>query len=172
VLRRNIEIKCRCADLAAARLRAQELGARDAGVLHQHDTFFEAPSGRLKLRDFGDGRAELISYRRPDTAEAHGSDFFVYPVADPALLRATLAHALVTGGTVRKRRHLFLYRHTRIHLDEVDGLGTFVELETVMSDQSEREGRAELAHVADALALKPEDAVPQPYVELLLNPLA
>ena len=117
----------------------------------------------------GDGHGELISYRRPDTREARGSDYFVYPVADPALLRATLEHALVSGGAVRKRRHLFLYRHTRIHLDEVEGLGAFVELETVMTGQSEHEGHAELAHVAEALALKPEDAIPQPYVELLLN---
>jgi adenylate cyclase class IV len=168
--RRNIELKCRCADLAAVRARAQHLGARDAGVLEHHDTFFEAPLGRLKLRDFGDGRAELISYRRPDTTEARGSDFFVYPVGDPVLLRAALAHALATGGTVRKRRHLFLYRHTRIHLDEVEGLGTFVELETVMAGQSEQEGHEELAHVAAALALKPEDAIPRPYVELLQRP--
>jgi adenylate cyclase class IV len=168
--RRNIELKCRCADLAAVRRRAEQLGATDAGVLHQHDTFFDAPLGRLKLRELGDGRAELISYRRPDTRQARGSDFFVYPVADPAGLRATLQHALPTGGSVRKRRHLLLYRHTRIHLDEVEGLGGFVELETVMSGQSEDEGHAELEHVAAALALKPEDAVPHPYVELLHRP--
>ena len=139
-------------------------------MLVQHDTFFDAPLGRLKLRDFGDGRAELISYRRPDTVEARGSDFFVFPVSDPTGLRATLAHALVTGGTVRKRRHLLLYRHTRIHLDDVEGLGPFVELETVMSGQSESEGHAELEYVAAALALKPEDSVPRPYVELLTRP--
>src|SRR5688572_5186196 len=113
--RRNIELKCRCADLGEIRRRAEELGATDAGVLHQHDVFFDAPLGRLKLRDFGDGPAELISYRRPDTPGARGSDFFTCPIAEPAALRATLAHALRTGGSVRKRRHLFLYRHTRIH---------------------------------------------------------
>jgi predicted adenylyl cyclase CyaB len=166
-LRRNIELKCRCADLALVRQRAHALGARDAGVLEQDDIFFDAPLGRLKLRDFGDGRAELISYRRPDTPEARGSDFFTYPVADPAALRATLAHALRTGGVVRKRRHLFLYRQTRIHLDEVEGLGQFVELETVMSGQSEGEAEAELRHVAAALSLKAEDAIAQPYVELV-----
>jgi predicted adenylyl cyclase CyaB len=169
VPRRNIELKCRCADLAAVRARAQALGARDAGVLAQHDTFFEAPRARLKLRDFGDGRGELISYRRPDTPEARGSDYVVCPVGDPALLRATLEHALVAAGTVRKRRHLFLYRRTRIHLDEVEGLGAFVELETVMDGQAESEGRAELEEVAAALALKRDDAIAQPYVELLLH---
>ena len=165
--RRNIEVKCRCRDLAAARERAQALGATDAGVLHQDDTFFDAPQARLKLRDFGDGAAELISYRRDDTVQARASDFFVCPIADPSRLRATLAHALLTTGSVRKRRHLFLYRHTRIHLDDVEGLGTFVELETVVTEQSNDEAHAELRHVATALGLKPEDAVPHPYVELL-----
>ena len=168
--RRNIEVKCRSADLAEVRRRAEALGATDAGVLLQHDVFFDAPLGRLKLRDFGDGRAELISYRRPDSPEARGSDFFTYPVADPATLRVTLAHALETGGSVRKRRHLYLYRRTCIHLDDVEGLGQFVELETVMSGQPESEAHAELRHVAAALGLKAEDAIPQPYVELLARP--
>jgi adenylate cyclase class IV len=126
--RRNIEVKCRCTDLVAVRERAEALGATDAGVLHQDDTFFDAPQARLKLRDFGDGAAELISYRRADTVQARASDFFVCPIADPSRLRATLAHALPTTGSVRKRRHLFFYRHTRIHLDDVEGLGAFVEL--------------------------------------------
>lgn len=143
------------------------LGARDAGLLVQQDTFFTAPSARLKLRDFGDGRGELISYRRPDVIEARGSDYFVCAVPDPARMYATLAFALPTTGVVRKRRHLFLHRHTRIHLDDVEGLGTFVELETVMTDQSEADGHAELREVAAALGLREADAVPRPYVELL-----
>ena len=164
--RRNIELKCRCADLPAVRRRAEELGATDAGILEQRDTFFDAPLARLKLRDFGDGRGELISYRRPDTPEARASRFFICP-ADPVALLATLSYALPTAGVVKKRRHLFLYRHTRIHLDDVEGLGTFVELETVMTGQSDAEGHDELEHVAAALGLKRDEAVPHPYVELL-----
>ncbi len=166
--RRNIEIKTRCADLAPARRKAEALGARDAGVLHQRDTFFRAAQGaRLKLRDFGDGRAELISYRRPDTPQARSSEYFVCPVAEPAALAAALGHVLDTVGVVTKRRHLFLYRHTRIHLDDVEGLGSFIELETVLSGQSDAEAHAELQQVAVALGLRPEDAVAEPYVELL-----
>ena len=166
-LRRNIEIKCRCADLALVRRRAEALGARDAGVLRQTDTFFEAAHARLKLRDFGDGTAELISYRRPDTPTARGSDFIVCPVSAPAALAEALAYALGVTGVVKKTRHLFLHRSTRIHLDEVDGLGTFVELETVMSGQSDQEGHAELDEIATALGLRAADRVPVPYVELL-----
>jgi len=165
--RRNIEIKGRCADLDAARARAAELGAQDMGVFHQRDTFFRAPHARLKLRDLGDGRGEIISYRRRNAAEARASDYHVCPVEQPARLVEALEYALGSGGVVTKRRHLFLYRHTRIHLDEVEGLGTFLELETIVSEQSDREAEAELVATAAALGLKLEDSVPAPYVELL-----
>jgi predicted adenylyl cyclase CyaB len=136
-------------------------------MLVQQDTFFAAPDARLKLRDFGDGRGELIGYRRPDVGNARGSEYFVCPVPDPARMLETLSFALPPTGVVRKRRHLFLREHTRIHLDDVEGLGTFVELETVMTGQSEAEAHAELREIAAALGLRAEDAVAQPYVELL-----
>ncbi len=168
--RRNIELKCRCSDLDAVRRRAERLGARDAGVLRQHDTFFSASHARLKLRDFGDGHAELISYIRPDLTEARGSDYLICPVAQPESLAAVLTHALGASGVVVKTRHLLLYRHTRIHLDDVAGLGTFVELETVLAEQSEADAQSELQDVAAALELRPEDSVPVPYVDLLVRP--
>lgn len=164
--KRNIELKCRCADLGAILPRALALGAEDRGFLHQKDTFFRAPKARVKLREVGD-RAELISYRRSDAPEARGSDYVVAPVADPALMALLLEHGLGAGGVVRKVRHLLLYRHTRIHLDDVEGLGTFVELETVLLGIGEEEGRRELSEVASALGLRPEDAVARPYVDLL-----
>jgi len=163
---RNIEIKCRCADLAAVCRKAEELGARDAGVLIQSDTFFHASLGRLKLRDFGDGRGELISYRRPDTAEARGCDYLIHRTGDPQTLGAVLADALGVAGTVRKRRHVLLLRNTRIHLDQVEGLGSFVELETVLSTQTDDEAREELEQIAGALGLRAEDRVAQAYVDL------
>jgi predicted adenylyl cyclase CyaB len=162
---RNIELKCRCAHLDAVRQRALTLGAEDRGMLVQRDTFFTAPYTRLKLRDFGDGRAELISYRRSDVADARASEYHIAP-ASPQLA-VVLADALGTTGIVEKRRHLWMWRHTRIHLDDVTGLGTFVELETVIRAQSEGQAHAELAHVADALALDRSQLVPIPYVELL-----
>jgi predicted adenylyl cyclase CyaB len=78
-----------------------------------------------------------------------------------------LAYALGVTGVVTKTRHLFLHRATRIHLDDVEGLGAFVELETVMSGQSDRDGHAELEEIAAALGLRPDDRVAIPYVELL-----
>jgi predicted adenylyl cyclase CyaB len=164
---RNIELKYRCEDLVAVRKSAEKLKARDLGHLLQTDTFFEAPHARLKLRNFGDGRAELIGYRRSDRPEARASDYFILPIENPAEFEAILEYALGISGVVKKSRHLFLVRHTRLHLDEVENLGSFVELETVISDQSEADAHAELHQVAAELGLRPENAVAQPYVDLL-----
>jgi predicted adenylyl cyclase CyaB len=164
--KRNIEIKSRCADLGVVRQKAQALGALNQGVLHQRDTFFYAAKARLKLHEVN-GRAELISYRRHDATEARPSDYVVIPVSDPDAMRALLEHGLGSVGTVQKVRHLFLHRHTRIHLDEVEGLGSFVELETVLTDIDDETGRRELSEIAEALELRPDDSVAKPYVELL-----
>jgi adenylate cyclase class 2 len=164
--KQNIEIKCRCSDLSVVRHKAQALGAEDKGLLRQCDTFFQGVKARIKLRELGD-RSELISYRRSDATEARSSDYVVLPVSDTELTRAFLGHGLGATGMVKKVRHLFLYRHTRIHLDDVEGLGTFVELETVLSGIDEAEGRKELAEVSAALGLRPEDSIAKPYVELL-----
>ena len=164
---RNLELKYCCDDLTPLRERAQALGARDAGVLQQHDAFFQAPLGRLKLRDFGDGHGELIAYRRADAVEARSSDYLLAPTTDPAALREALGFALGSAGEVRKRRHLFLWQHTRIHLDEVQDLGSFVELETVIREQSEADAQRELAQVVEALALRAEDRLAPAYVDLI-----
>jgi predicted adenylyl cyclase CyaB len=163
---RNIEVKARCADLELARERVERLGARPLGATRQRDTFFAAPGGRLKLRVGDDGRGELIAYRRPDHAAPRASDYRIYPTAEPALLHAVLADALGEIGVVEKRRRVWLHGRTRIHLDEVAGLGAFVELETVLEGQPEDDARAELAQVAAALDLDAADLVAGAYVDL------
>jgi predicted adenylyl cyclase CyaB len=164
---RNLELKFRCADLGAIRTRAAGLGAEDRGRLMQRDTFFPAGLGRLKLRDFGDGAGELIAYRRPDSTVARGSDYLLTNLTDPDALRRVLSFGLGEAGVVSKRRQLYLWRHTRIHLDEVEGLGDFVELETVIVEQTEDAAHEELRHVVDALGLRDEDRIARAYVDLL-----
>jgi predicted adenylyl cyclase CyaB len=137
------------------------------GTFHQHDTFFAAQHARLKLREFGDGRAELISYVRPDVAADRGSDYVLALVDRPNEVRAALEHALGVVCTVTKVRQLLLLGATRIHLDEVEGLGSFVELETVVDQQSEDEARTELRAVANALNIRPAQLIGAPYAVLL-----
>lgn len=164
---RNFELKCRCDDLDSVLARALALGAQEAGVLEQDDLFFRTPTGRLKLRRFPDGRGELISYVRPDHPGERVSDYRLYRTGAPDSLAAALEHSLGSEGRVRKRRRLLLHRRTRIHLDEVEGLGSFVELETVVTTQSDAEAEAELCALAEALGLRSTDRIAVAYHDLL-----
>jgi len=166
--RRNIELKARCADLAAAEEAARRLGAKRAGVLRQIDTYFHAPLGRLKLRQTEGGRAELIAYERPNDPAARGSDYHLAPTdgAD-ALLRALTA-ALGVRGEVRKVRTLYLWHNVRIHLDEVAGLGSFLEFEAVLSAaDDEATGFARVADLRRALGVGDSDLIAGSYSDLL-----
>jgi adenylate cyclase class IV len=166
--RRNVELKARCRDVAVARAAAIEVGAAPAGVLEQADTYFRVPHGRLKLRETAGRPAELIQYARPDHPDARGSDYQLVPAPDPAGLKAALAAALGVRGEVRKRRELLLWRNVRIHLDDVAGLGTFLEFEAVLSAaDDEPTAREWLAILTDALRVAPADRVSQSYADLL-----
>jgi adenylate cyclase class IV len=140
---RNIEIKARIDQLEALLPQARALAGGEAEVIEQDDTFFRVAQGRLKLRQFADGSAELIHYHRGDGSEARPSDYVRVPVSDAAALREALARGIGVLGRVRKRRLLLMLGQTRLHLDRVEGLGDFVELEVVLRDgQSDDEGRA------------------------------
>ncbi len=135
---RNIEVKARLRDLAAAEETAQKLGAHGPTRLDQVDIFYASRRGRLKLRCVND-RWELIGYRRDDRPEARGSDYSLLPLSDADPLDTILRDALGRRGEVRKRRILYLHDNVRIHLDQVENLGTFLELEAIVDDQCDDE---------------------------------
>ncbi len=165
---RNVEIKARVADLAALEKRLRELGAAGPVQLEQEDLFFERASGRLKLRRFADGSGELIAYARPDTSGPALSSYERYPTRDPALLAEVLTPALGVRGTVRKTRRLWGLEQTRVHLDEVEGLGSFVELEVVLgAEQTEAEGSRVARELMKALGIDESALVDSAYVDLL-----
>jgi homotetrameric cytidine deaminase len=169
--RRNVEVKARDADPGATLERALALGASDEGVLRQRDTYFGHAHGRLKLREQEGpaGReAWLIAYARPDRAAARTSEYRLAPVADPDALRAALDASLGTVVVVDKRRRLLLYETVRIHLDDVEGLGAFVELEAVAPPESDLTREHELvATLSEELALG--ERVAGSYSDLLLD---
>jgi adenylate cyclase class 2 len=165
---RNIELKARCADLPATARRAIAVGAVDRGVLLQHDTFYAVTRGRLKLRRIAGAPAELILYHRPDTVEAKASEYHIAGVPDPEALHRMLAVALGVTADVRKRRRLLLWKYVRIHLDEVENLGTFIELESVVGpDADEAEASRRLDELRAALAIDESDLVGVAYAQLL-----
>jgi predicted adenylyl cyclase CyaB len=164
---RNIEIKARVADLAEVEARARVIATEGPVDLAQDDTFFACAKGRLKLRQFADGRGELIHYFRVDDAGPKVSDYLISPVAAPEVLRETLSRALGTIGRVRKRRRLYLYDRTRIHLDEVEGLGFFVELEVVLRDgESAEAGEAAARHIMGVLGITESQLIREAYVDM------
>ena len=165
---RNIEIKARIASVEALLPRARELADSEPELIEQDDTFFTVPHGRLKLRQFADGSAELIHYERPDSGDAKASDYVRVPVTDAAALRATLARACGAAGRVRKQRWLLLAGATRIHLDRVEGLGDFMELEVVLVDgQSNAEGTVAAEGLMQALGLAAAERIAGAYLDLL-----
>jgi predicted adenylyl cyclase CyaB len=165
---RNVEIKARAGDLdEVERLVAQKA---DEGpiVLHQEDTFFPSAVGRLKLRKFDDTSGELIGYTRPDAEGPKTSQYSLHPTGDPDGLRDLLAATLGVRGVVRKRRVLYLVGRTRVHLDRVEGLGDFVELEVVLEpDATEEDGTREAHDLMAALGIR--ELVRGAYIDLLLE---
>ncbi len=140
-MNRNIEIKARANNLKETLLLARGLSDSPPQVLVQEDVFFNSPSGRLKLRTINGASSELIYYERSNETGPKSSDYILAPVADPQLMRQVLASAYGIRGIVRKRRTLVMVGITRVHLDEVEGLGDFIELEVVLpADGSVEEG--------------------------------
>jgi adenylate cyclase class IV len=165
---RNVEIKARIASVGALHPIAAALADAGPTPIAQDDTFFACEAGRLKLRDFGDGRGELIFYRRDDAAGPKLSSYVRTPTGDPAGLREALALAHGVVGRVRKARTLFLAGHTRIHLDEVEALGAFLELEVVLDDDEPVERGVAEAHALMArLGVGPQALVEGAYLDLL-----
>lgn len=165
---RNVEIKARVDDLGAVERRARAVATEGPTVIHQDDTFFEGARGRLKLREFADGSGQLIHYERPDASGPKVSDYILSPTASPATLREALARAYGIAGRVKKLRRLYLAGRTRIHLDEVEGLGRFVELEVVLrQDEPAEAGRAEAVELMRALGIPDSALVEGAYMDLL-----
>jgi predicted adenylyl cyclase CyaB len=145
-LRRNIELKARLPSLERARKVAFRLATDNLGIQNQVDTYFECPKGRLKLREINDRAAQLIWYCRSDRPEARECDYYLVDVADPAATKKLLTAAWGVRQIVVKRREIFLFRNVRIHLDHVEGLGSFLEFEAVLSSVDDSvEGHQQLA---------------------------
>jgi homotetrameric cytidine deaminase len=167
---RNIEFKARDPQPARTLELALALGAEDRGEIAQTDTYFARARGRLKLREQRPGDAELIQYRRADRPGARESEYRRVPTPDAPALREALDAALGTIVVVEKRRRLLLHENVRIHIDEVEGLGSFVELEAVAgpgSDLSAEHGK--VTRLRGSLEVGDDSLVAASYSDLLLD---
>jgi adenylate cyclase class IV len=166
----NVEWKARARNPEHQHELARQLAEADPELLEQTDTFFRLPRGRLKLRRLGPDAGELIFYQRPDQTGPRQSSYSIAPTNQPEALKDTLAQALGVVGQVRKRRWLYLTGQSRIHLDEVDGLGNFIEVEVVLQPgQTVIEGERIAEDLRRALKVSEQDLVREAYVDLLLD---
>ena len=165
----NLEFKATVDSLAPLRQHLAVLKAEYSRKMHQIDTYFNVPKGRLKLREIEDDEATLVYYERPDAAESRYSNYRLCDIPDPTTFKQMMSGALGVKVIVEKKRELWMYGNTRIHLDKVADLGKFIELETVIRDQSEGEAQAEHQLVKDAFKIASADVIPVSYSDLLLQ---
>ncbi len=165
----NLEIKAPVAEPAALRECALRIATEQVGVDEQVDTYFVVPTGRLKLRESSLSGAQLIPYRRPDQDGPRRADYQVIPVDDPAGLKSLLTGILGVHRVVRKRREILLFENVRIHLDHVEGLGDFMELEAVFdgSPAGEAAQQPKVAWLMKELGIDPATLVEGSYEGLV-----
>jgi Adenylate cyclase, class 2 (thermophilic) len=164
----NIEIKAHVRAFDEIRRRAEQLSDTPVEVIPQVDTFFNIAQGRLKLRVLSEDKGQLIYYIRPDQDGPKRSDYHLSLTSDPDNLKRVLELAYGIRGVVKKTRYLYLVSQTRVHLDDVEGLGQFMELEVVLRDgQSDTEGQAIAEGLMAALGVERSDLLEGAYMDLL-----
>lgn len=170
-MRRNVEFKARVHDPAAARTIADQLAGASHRQESQTDTYFHVQSGRLKLRETTNpDRAELIGYARPDTKTQKLSSYRLLPIEDATTAKAMLTDALGVCCVVQKTRLIWLVEATRIHLDQVAGLGDFLEIEVVLGDtQTEAQGREIAESFRTAFTIEAVDMIAESYSDMLVD---
>jgi predicted adenylyl cyclase CyaB len=165
---RNIEIKARAGNFKEQLRIAAGLSSQTPELITQVDTFFNVPRGRLKLREFGDGTGELIHYDRPDLPGPKQSTYVLTGTAEPDSLKRALDSSIGIRAVVKKKRTLFLSGQTRVHFDDVEGLGCFIEIEVVLLPGQEiSEGEAVTRELMFELGIQQSDLVEGAYVDLL-----
>ncbi len=165
---RNIEIKARITDMDLLTSKVAAIADRGPIEIMQDDTFFTCGAGRLKLRIFSPGDGELIFYRRSNQSAPKESFYVRSPTQAPEIMRELLSLAYGRVGCVQKRRTVFLVGRTRIHLDEVHGLGNFLELEVVLEEHEPSEvGVCEAHELLARLFVDPPQLIEGAYIDLL-----
>ena len=164
----NIELKARYTDHPTARRLARQLGAEHVGRERQIDTYFTCPAGRLKLRESSRTGATLIWYDRPDRPDAKASHYLLADTTDGPAIAALLREAFGQRLVVDKQRDLYLWENVRIHLDDVRGLGRFLEFEAVVGpDHPLEESRRRVDHLTRVFGIEPDDLLATSYADML-----
>lgn len=167
---KNVEIKAKVRNLAQTKELIERLPFSSREVVDQEDTFFVVEKGKLKLRRIAHNRAELIRYDRTDQIGPKTSEYSITATNCPDIVLRSLSGRYAIKGIVKKRRELYIIRQMRIHLDDVDGLGNYIEFEYVLNEgQDVREGEEQVNKLMDILGIGKDDLEDKAYIDLLLR---
>ncbi len=164
----NIEIKARASNFNRQKMIAETLSDIPGEQIWQEDIFFKISKGRLKLRIFDSGSGELIYYIRADSSGPKVSQYQIFVTNEPESLRNVLASSLGVRGIIKKQRTLYKIGHTRIHFDQVNDLGNFIELEFVMQDNtSKNEALQTIKNLMEKLEIQDNHLIDTAYIEMV-----
>ena len=165
---RNVEIKARIESIGSISSKAAAFADEGPIEIFQDDIFFACKSGRLKLRILSPTEGQLIFYRRTDQKGPKESYYIISPTASPRTLHEALSLAYGQVGRIRKNRILYVVGRTRIHLDRVEGLGDFLELEVILGEEESTEcGEAVARDLMQKLDILPDQLIGGAYVDLV-----
>jgi adenylate cyclase class 2 len=164
----TIEIKARAHDHDRLRSVLFAHHADFKGTDRQIDTYFDAPRGRLKLRE-GVIERFLIYYDRNDQPEPKQSDVLLAAAQEPGALKLILSRLFDILAVVDKEREIYFIENVKFHLDRVTGLGTFLEIEAIDRNGTRTvdELRAQCNHYMSLLGVRPEDLLMSSYSDML-----
>jgi len=165
---RNVEIKARVDNLQEMIALTRKVSGESGEVIKQVDVFFNCENGRLKLRIFTSGMGDLIYYQRPDQSGPKTSTYSISKTTEPEKLQSVLEQSLGVRAIVRKTRHLYMVGRTRIHLDSVEDLGDFIELEVVLGHSEKvSDGKREAENLMTILNIDRTSLIDSAYIDLL-----
>lgn len=165
----NIEIKARCSNQDKVRDILKSKKADFKGIDHQIDTYFKVPNGRLKLRE-GNIENYLIFYSREAKEGPKQSDVTLYKLDKDNYPKEILLKSLGALVIVDKKREIYFIENVKFHLDKVDNLGTFVEIEAI--DKEGIVGKKKLLeqckHYMKEFRIEDKDLISVSYSDMLL----
>jgi len=167
-MRSNVELKARYPDHERALRILRELGAKEDSLQRQVDTYFQVDSGKLKLREIDGSASELIFYRRSESSGlGQECRYVIFKHADPSKLKEILVAALGIRVQVRKERRVFWLEGVKINLDEVEGLGRFIEFEALADECGKDTAEKRVADLVGRLGIAPQDIASCSYSDML-----
>jgi len=166
----NVEIKAVCKDIELSEHKIRKIATGFFGLENQTDTYFNTIKGRFKLRESSKSGNYLVPYLRENESGAKISEYLKIPVDDSMLTKSIFTDLFGIRCVVKKTRKIFFYQNVRIHLDQVEQLGEFIEFEAVCSEAEKEEMQhKKLNYLMELLNIFPEDLISNSYADMIVE---